>query len=109
MTKGTGIGDVEVTGKALVMKSDQDYVKYFEDGDIIVTDGVTNDMVKYIERSKGLIVEEAGFTSQSAITGLNLGIPTIFGVADAIKKIKSGEIITMNCSEGTIKKGTITK
>lgn len=107
LSKGVGIGDREVTGRAVVIENEEDFVKYFKDGDIVVTKGVTQEMTKYLERAGGLVTEESGYTCPSAIVGLNLGLPTVVGNRDITKKIKSGDIITISSSEGTIRKGKV--
>ena len=107
LSKGVGIGDREVTGRAVVIENEEDFVKYFKDGDIVVTKGVTQEMTKYLERAGGLVAEESGYTCPSAIVGLNLGLPTVVGNRDITKKIKSGDIITISSSEGTIRKGKV--
>lgn len=107
LSKGVGIGDREVTGRAVVIENEEDFVKYFKDGDIVVTQGVTQEMTKYLERAGGLVAEEAGYTSPSAIVGINLGLPTIVGNNEITKKIKSGDIITLSSLEGIIRKGKV--
>ena len=59
------------------------------------------------DRAAGLVVEEEGFTSPSAIVGITLGLPTVVGNIDITKKIKSGDIITLSSSEGIIRKGKV--
>lgn len=107
LSKGVGIGDREVTGRAVVIENEEDFVKYFKDGAIVVTKGVTQEITKYLERAGGLVVEESGYTCPSAIVGLNLGLPTVVGNKDITEKIKSGDIITISSSEGTIRKGKV--
>ena len=51
---------------------------------------------------KGLIIENGGILSHAAIVSRELGIPTIIGVQDATKKIKDGQVLEINGSNGTI-------
>lgn len=107
LSKGIGIGDKEVTGRAVVIEDEGDFIKKFKDGDIVVTKAVTQEMTKYLSRAAGLVVEEEGFTSPSAIVGITLGLPTVVGNIDITQKIKSGDIITLSSSEGIIRKGKV--
>ena len=107
LSKGIGIGDKEVTGRAVVIEDEGDFIKKFKDGDIVVTKAVTQEMTKYLDRAAGLVVEEEGFTSPSAIVGITLGLPTVVGNIDITQKIKSGDIITLSSSEGIIRKGKV--
>ena len=107
LSKGIGIGYKEVTGRAVVIEDEGDFIKKFKDGDIVVTKAVTQEMTKYLDRAAGLVVEEEGFTSPSAIVGITLGLPTVVGNIDITQKIKSGDIITLSSSEGIIRKGKV--
>lgn len=103
LVRGTGIGEKSVTGRAYVVKEGRDF-KDFKEGDILVSPYTDKDMVTYIERAAGLVVEEAGFTSHGAIVGLNLGLPTIVGAKDICNKLKTGDMILINAKSGTVEK-----
>ena len=49
----------------------------------------------YIEQAVGLITEENGITSPSAIIDLK-SIPTIIGVENATKELKDGILVTVD-------------
>lgn len=103
LVRGTGIGEKSVTGRAFVVEEGRDF-KDFKEGDILVSPYTDKDMVTYIERAAGLLVEEAGFTSHGAIVGLNLGLPTIVGAKDICNKLKTGDMILINSKSGTVEK-----
>lgn len=103
LVRGTGIGEKSVTGRAFVVEEGRDF-KDFKEGDILVSPYTDKDMVTYIERAAGLVVEEAGFTSHGAIVGLNLGLPTIVGAKDICNKLKTGDMILINAKSGTVEK-----
>ena len=77
----------------------------FEDGDIIVAISTDKDIMQYIERASGIVVEEGGVTSHAAIVGLSFGIPVIVGAKDATKELKDGELITIDSDSGLIYRG----
>ncbi|RVU55090.1 pyruvate kinase [Anaerosphaera multitolerans] len=105
LSKGTGIGSESVTAKVVVVRNKADLVAHFKDGDIIVTSQTDKDIMQYVERSAGIVTEMAGYTSHAAITGITLGIPTIVGASSIMGKVKTGDIVTMDPIEGTIRKG----
>lgn len=105
LCKGTGMGDKKVTAKAVIVNSVEDLIKDFKDGDIIVTTSTDRDIINYVEKASGIVAEAAGYTSHAAITGVTLGIPTVVGAHNATFKIKTGDIVTLDPSDGTIKKG----
>lgn len=103
LVRGTGIGEKSVTGRAFVVEEGRDF-NDFREGDILVSPYTDKDMVAYIEKAAGLVVEEAGFTSHGAIVGLNLGLPTIVGAKDICNKLKTGDMILINAKSGTVEK-----
>ncbi|WP_071025879.1 pyruvate kinase [Peptoniphilus raoultii] len=102
IAKGTGFGDVNFTGRALVVKNYNDLINKFKDGDIIVAKGTDKEMIKFLERAGGIVTEISGYTSHGAVVGVSLGIPTIVGTENIREKIKTGDLITLNPKEGTI-------
>lgn len=103
MVRGTGIGEKSVIGRAFVAEEGRDFNE-FKEGDILVSPYTDKDMIVYIEKAAGLVVEEAGFTSHGAIVGLNLGLPTIVGAKDICNKLKTGDMILINAKSGTVEK-----
>lgn len=105
LCKGTGLGKEVITAKAVVVEKIEDLIKDFKDGDIIVTTSTDKDIIRYVEKAGGIVAEAAGITSHAAVAGVSLGIPTIVGAYNAKLKIKTGDIITLDPNDGTIKKG----
>ena len=103
LVRGTGIGEKSVIGRAFVVEEGRDF-NDFREGDILVSPYTDKDMVAYIEKAAGHVVEEAGFTSHGAIVGLNLGLPTIVGAKDICNKLKVGDMILINAKSGTVEK-----
>lgn len=103
--KGMGIGSRAVTATARLAVDIKDLENTFKSGDIIVGIGTDKDVIKYIEKSSGIVVEEGGVTSHAAIVGLSLGIPVIVGAKNATKEIKNGEIITIDSDSGLVYRG----
>lgn len=103
LVRGTGIGEKSVIGRAFVVEEGRDF-NDFREGDILVSPYTDKDMIVYIEKAAGLVVEEAGFTSHGAIVGLNLGLPTIVGAKDICNKLKAGDMILINAKSGTVEK-----
>lgn len=103
LVRGTGIGEKSVIGRAFVAEEGRDFNE-FKEGDILVSPYTDKDMIAYIEKAAGLVVEEAGFTSHGAIVGLNLGLPTIVGAKDICNKLKTEDMILINAKSGTVEK-----
>ncbi len=52
----------------------------------------------------GLLVERGSTLSHSAVIARELGIPTIIGIRDLTQVIDDGEVVTMDGSEGTVRR-----
>lgn len=105
LVRGMGIGKETTLGKVCIANSSEELEGKFTDGDIIVSKDTYKDMVKFIERSGGIITEQGGLTSHGAIVGLNLGKPTIVGASEATTLLKDGELITLDSTTGLVYKG----
>jgi len=98
--KGLAIGEACAKGKAQVIKNVRDIDKFIE-GSILVTQVTSPDWVPIMKKAKGIITDHGGRTSHAAIVSRELNVPAIVGTNDASKIIKTGQDITMSCSEGT--------
>lgn len=105
LVAGTGIGKGTVTGRAVVVNSISDLLNNFQDASILVVSNTDKDIISYVERAEGIVAESAGYTSHAAITAISLGIPTIIGAQGALDIIKTGDIITIDTADGTVRKG----
>jgi len=100
ITTGLSIGHAIVSGVARVVKGAQDIAR-IHDGEIIVTEMTDPDWVPVMKRAAGIVTDRGGRTCHAAIVSRELGIPAIVGTKDSTKTIKSGEIITLDCSSGS--------
>ena len=106
IVQGTGIGNRAITGKVKVINQPGTEGLMVEDGDILVAVSTDCDLVPAMERAGAVITEEGGLTSHAAIVGLNLGVPVVVGVPDATKRLKDGEIVTVDSARGLVYRGT---
>ena len=105
IAKGQGVGRGSTTGKTVISKTASDLEGKDLSESIIVTNSVDESYVPYVEKAAGLITEENGITSPSAIVGLEQGIPTIIGVENATKELKNDLLITVDVNQGRIFEG----
>ncbi len=102
--KGLGLGNKIVTGRACVINSFED-TKNFKDGDIIVTSSTDKELVPFIERSAGMVLQDGGYTSHGAIVAINLKKPSVVGVYENFEFIKNDTIITVDPIKGIVYEG----
>ena len=105
LAKGQGVGRNSVVGQTLVVNDASELEGKDLSESIIVTTSVDETLVPYIENAIGLITEENGITSPSAIIGLEKGIPTFAGVENATSKIQNDVLITVDANQGKIFEG----
>ncbi len=87
----------------LVSKLDQ--LDKVRDGDIIVTEMTTPDMVPAMKRAAGIITDEGGMTSHAAIVSRELGVPAVVGCSNATHTLEDGQIVTLDGDKGTVREG----
>lgn len=105
IAKGQGVGRGSVVGHAIVADSASDLEGKDLSDKVIITNSVDETLVPYVEKAIGLITEENGITSPSAIIGLEKGIPTVVGVEQATKEIKNDMFVTLDASQGKVFEG----
>jgi pyruvate, water dikinase len=104
ITTGKSVGRKAATGIARVI-SDASKMYEVKPGEILVTDMTDPDWEPIMKRASGIVTNRGGRTCHAAIISRELGIPAIVGTTDATNKIKTGDKITIDCSNGEV--GTV--
>jgi pyruvate,water dikinase len=97
--KGIAIGSQITAGRVRVIR-DVEKINEFQAGEILVTEMTDPDWEPIMKIAKGIITEKGGRTCHAAIVSRELGIPAIFGVSGALEKLKTGDEITIDNSQG---------
>jgi phosphohistidine swiveling domain-containing protein len=106
ITKGK-VGSVGlVSGKARVVIGLSEIGKVRED-EILIAAKTTPDYVEIFTKINGIVTDFGGATSHAAIISRELGIPAVVDTGDGTKKIKTGDIITVNGFAGEIYSGEV--
>ena len=74
---------------------------------ILVVDVLNDEDASYAAQAGAIIAEEGGFTSPTAILGINYSIPVIIGAAKATEILKDGQMVTLDTSAGIVYDGSI--
>lgn len=101
LVTGKSVGRKIATGKARVVKSVGD-ISQVKQGEILVTDMTDPDWEPVMKIASGIVTNRGGRTCHASIVSRELGIPAVVGTEIATKKIKTGQLITMDCSNGEI-------
>jgi len=105
LLKGLGASPGIVSGAARVVRK-LDGLDKVGEGDIIVTEMTTPDMVPAMKRAAGIVTDEGGMTSHAAIVSRELGVPAVVGTGTGSKALGDGQLITIDGDKGTISEGT---
>lgn len=95
---GVGSGPVKII-------HDLEELDKVKQGDILVTEMTNPDMVVSMQRAAGIITDEGGVTSHAAIVSREMGIPAVVGTGDATKRLKDGEMVTVDGNNGRVIEG----
>ncbi|GGN84949.1 MULTISPECIES: phosphoenolpyruvate synthase [Haloarcula] len=102
---GIGSSPGKVTGEVRIVTK-LDNLDKVEEGDIIVTEMTTPDMVPAMKRAAGIVTDQGGMTSHAAIVSRELGVPAVVGADDATERLRDGQIVTIDGDMGTVEQGT---
>lgn len=102
---GHGVGTKPASGRVCVARDAAVLPEIFKDGDVLVVGSLEPEFVPYAQRASAIIAVEGGYTSPAAIVGINLGIPVIMGVGNALTALKTGDTVTVDASRGKVFEG----
>jgi pyruvate,water dikinase len=103
ITEGISIGTKIVSGKARIILSTKK-LDEFKEGEILVTEITDPDWEPIMKKAAAIVTEKGGRTSHAAIVSRELGISAVIGVGPTVSKIKTGDMITIDCSSGAVGK-----
>jgi pyruvate kinase len=105
IAKGQGIGSQSATGKVVIANTPEEAIRKMTKGAILVAPSTDKEYMPAFEKAAAVITECGGITCHAAVVGLNLGIPVIVGVDDAIKLLSDGMEVTLYAEHGVIYSG----
>jgi len=105
LLKGSGIGQMAVSGKVVVAETGEEAVSKAFPGCILVARATDKAFVPALRKAAALIMEQGGLTSDGAIAALHLNIPAVVGAVNATKLLKNGDIVTVDGARGVVYRG----
>lgn len=100
LIKGQAVGERIGSGCARVV-TDVSMLKDIQDGEILVARNTDPDWEPVMRRVAGIVTDQGGRTAHAAIISREFGIPCIVGTGDATRILKTGQEITVCCTEGS--------
>lgn len=106
LLKGAAASMGQASGPVKIIHSPEEIEKINE-GDVLVTEMTTPDFVPAMRRAKAIITDTGGRTCHAAIVSRELGIPCVVGTGTATHALKTGQMVTVVGSTGTVYKGKV--
>ena len=106
LVKGKGLTELHKTANVCVATDYKTLKANFKDGDIVVTNEVTMDMIPFLKKASGIISEEQGDASNAVVLAMALDIPVITYATGAVKILKNGTTVTLDGGHGFVYSGT---
>jgi pyruvate,water dikinase len=104
LVKGIGVSPGIKSGKVRVILNIKD-ISTFQNGEVLVTEMTTPDWVPAMKIASAIVTNLGGKTCHAAIVSRELGVPCIVGTEKATKRLKTGEIVTVDGQKGFVYKG----
>ncbi len=98
---GIAIGNKIGIGKIRFI-SDVSKISRFQKGEVLLTKMTDPDWVPVMRLASAIITDEGGKTCHAAIVSRELGVPCIVGAGRATKLFKTGETVTVDCTQGSV-------
>jgi pyruvate, water dikinase len=78
-----------------------------DDGDVLVTHMTAPDWVPLMRRAAAIVTDSGGMTCHAAIVSRELGIPCLVGTAEATRRLRDGQVVTVDAAQGAVFEGAI--
>ncbi len=99
LVTGRAVGEMIGQGKARVIL-DVHKIGEFKAGEVLVTNKTDPDWEPIMKKASAIVTNQGGRTCHAAIIAREMGIPAIVGCSNATGLLKTGQDITVSCSEG---------
>ena len=106
LLKGLGAAPGVAIGEVRII-SELGHADSLNDGEILVTQMTAPDWVPLMRRAAGIVTDSGGMTCHAAIVSRELGIPCVVGAAEATKKLRNGELVTVDATHGAVYEGEV--
>jgi len=99
LVTGRAVGEMIGQGSARVIL-DVHKIDEFQAGEVLVTNKTDPDWEPIMKKASAIVTNQGGRTCHAAIIAREMGIPAIVGCGNATGVLKTGQAVTISCSEG---------
>ena len=104
LVRGLGAAPGQASGAVRLLRS-LDEADKLAAGDVLVTHMTSPDWVPLMRKAAAIITDSGGMTCHAAIVSRELGIPCVVGTGEATKRLRDGELVTVDATHGTVIEG----
>ncbi|MFZ2049848.1 MAG: phosphoenolpyruvate synthase [Solirubrobacteraceae bacterium] len=104
LLRGLGGAPGNASGAVRVLSSLKD-AERLTAGEVLVTHMTAPDWVPLMRRAAAIVTDSGGMTCHAAIVSRELGIPAVVGTGEATGKLRDGEIVTVDATNGVVLEG----
>lgn len=105
LVQGKSATGYSVCGNLCVAHSEEEALRTFRPGDILVIPQTSNNLLHLMKEAKGIVTEAPGLNSHAAIVGMALEKPVLVDAQGATTILKSGTTITLDGERGVVMYG----
>jgi pyruvate,water dikinase len=107
LVRGLGAAPGRASGAVRLLGS-LDEAEKLAVGDVLVTHMTAPDWVPLMRKAAAIVTDSGGMTCHAAIVSRELGIPCLVGTGEATKRLRDGEVVTIDATHGTVAEGSST-
>lgn len=104
LVRGLGAAPGIGSGRARVITEAVDSAQ-LEPGEVLVTRMTAPDWVPLMRKAAAIVTDSGGMTCHAAIVSRELGIPCVVGTGDATTRLRDGEDVTVDATQGVVRRG----
>ncbi|MGN6373144.1 MAG: phosphoenolpyruvate synthase [Solirubrobacteraceae bacterium] len=104
LLRGLGGAPGSASGVVRVLSSLAD-AERLADGEVLVTHMTAPDWVPLMRRAAAIVTDSGGMTCHAAIVSRELAIPAVVGTGEATRKLRDGELVTVDATRGVVLEG----
>jgi len=104
LVRGLGAAPGAAAGRVRIVKA-LDGADGLSEGDVLVTHMTAPDWVPLMRRAAAIVTDSGGMTCHAAIVSRELGIPCVVGTGQATGRLRDGETVTVDATQGEVREG----
>jgi pyruvate,water dikinase len=104
LVRGLGAAPGQASGSVRLLADPHD-TGMFREGDVLVAHMTTPDWVPLMRRAAAIVTDSGGMTCHAAIVSRELRIPCVVGTGEATRRLRDGELVTVDATHGLVLEG----